>query len=125
MIGALIQLLCLWMNLRARETISRAGVLSAAQWEEFAAQVHLRCALSGLCAAAFLGSFLIGTLAKSRRAARLGEAALLLLLGLGSACFILLPASSAGAMVLGGVLVLLCLAAGVYFFYKRNAHSVS
>ena len=26
--GALIQLLCLWMNLRARETISRAGVLA-------------------------------------------------------------------------------------------------
>ncbi|MEQ2521803.1 hypothetical protein WMO24_15405 [Ruthenibacterium sp. CLA-JM-H11] len=28
LMGALIQLLCLWMNLRARETISRAGVLT-------------------------------------------------------------------------------------------------
>ena len=77
--GAL-QLLCLWMNVQEYGEISAAGVLSASQWADFAAQKNFQCAVNGLLAACFFGVFAVGMLAGSRRAARRLEGALLLLL---------------------------------------------
>ena len=36
--AAVLQLLCLWMNIREYNSISAAGILSASQWAEYAAQ---------------------------------------------------------------------------------------
>ena len=75
---ALTQLGFLWHNVQAYLWVRDAGMLSAEAWQEYAADVWLRCALHGLCAALFGGVLLVGALARSRRAARWGERALLL-----------------------------------------------
>lgn len=71
-IGAFSQLLCLWMNVREYSRIARAGVLSAEQWASYALTAQWQCAVNGVAAACFLGIFLIGTFARSKKEARLG-----------------------------------------------------
>lgn len=75
---ALMQLGLLWHNVQEYLWVRDAGIFSAEAWQEYAADVWLRCALNGLCAALFGGVLLVGALARSRRAARWGERALLL-----------------------------------------------
>ena len=78
--AAVIQLLCLWMDIRKYRDISAAGVLSLSEWERFSAQQLFLCALNGLMAVCFLGIVSIGVLARSQKAARLAEGIFLLLL---------------------------------------------
>ena len=95
-IGAFSQLLCLWMNVREYSRIARAGVLSAEQWASYALTAQWQCAVNGVAAACFLGIFLIGTFARSKKEARLFEGLFLLLLALawGAAALALHPFSS-------------------------------
>lgn len=43
LVAALLQLLCLWMNLQEYNRISDAGFLSASEWADYAAQKGLQC----------------------------------------------------------------------------------
>lgn len=79
---ALMQVGFLWRNVKEYTWVHREGILSAGAWQEYAADVWLRCALHGMCAALFGGVLLVGALAHSRRAARWGEHALLLVVAL-------------------------------------------
>ncbi len=88
---AILQLLCLWMNIREYHRIFTAGILSASEWAGYAASKKWQCAINGVLSSCFLGTFLIGIFAQSQRAARLAESVLLLLLSLawGAAGFVL------------------------------------
>ena len=41
--AGILQLLCLWMNVREYGNVSGAGVLSDLEWERYAAQKGLQC----------------------------------------------------------------------------------
>lgn len=113
--AAILQLLCLWMNLQEYRDLSAAGILSDHAWTGYASQRRLQCALNGVMAACFSGHFLIGILARSQRAARLAEGIFLLLLALawgaaglalqlfspngkGALCVLILVSALAGAV---------------------------
>lgn len=117
---AILQLLFLWMEIREREELFTAGIFSAPTWESYAARSNFSCAVHGLTAALFLGVFLIGLLAGSRRSARLAEGLLLLLLALawGTAGATLGLASQDGGKLLWAFFLLLTLGAGVYDLWK-------
>ena len=71
--AAILQLLCLWMNLQEYHDLSAVGILTGSAWADYAAQKRSQCALNGLLAACFSGHFLIGICAHSPKAARLAE----------------------------------------------------
>ncbi len=77
---AIIQLLCLWMNIQEYNRIFTVGILSTSEWADYAASKNWQCAINGVMAGCFLGTFLIGIFAKSQRTARLAEGVLLLFL---------------------------------------------
>lgn len=58
--AAILQLLCLWINLQEYHDLSAAGILTGSAWADYAAQKRSQCALNGLLAACFSGHFLIG-----------------------------------------------------------------
>ena len=82
----------------------------------------MQCASSGLQAATFLGIFLIGCFAKSKRTARISEGILLLALGVAwSVAGLLMPlTSSRGNTVLWAAITLLALGGGATILW-RNA----
>ena len=80
LVAAILQLLALWMNIREYSNISRIGILSTVEWTSYASQKYWQCAINIVLIICFLGTFLIGAFARSRKGARLGEAFLLLLL---------------------------------------------
>lgn len=82
LVGALSQLLCLWMNIQEYNKISRAGILSASEWASYMAQKNFQCAINGLLAVCFLGIFLIGFFARSQKEMRLIEGLFLVFLAL-------------------------------------------
>lgn len=75
-----LQLVSLAMQISDWQAIAGAGIFSAAEWQRYCAREALHCGCSGLMAAGFLGCFVIGQRAKSRRAARRDEGVLLLAL---------------------------------------------
>ena len=118
--AAVLQLLCLWMNIREYNSISAAGILSASQWAEYAAQKSFQCVLNGMVAAYFSGIFLIGILVHSQKAARLAEGILLLLLAFawGAAGFALPLFSLNGRGIFGVLLLVLMLAGAAYGLWQ-------
>ena len=82
LVGALSQLLCLWMNIQEYNNISRVGILSAAEWANYALEKGWQCGMNGILAACVLGVFLLGIFSRSPKGARLAEGLLLLLLAL-------------------------------------------
>lgn len=78
--AAILQLLCLWMNMREYSDISAAGILSDSEWADYAASKIWECAMNGLLLSCFSGTFLIGIFVQSQRAAWLAEGVYLLLL---------------------------------------------
>ena len=60
--------------------IAGAGIFNAAEWQRYCAGEALHCGCTGLLAAVFLGCFVIGQRAKSRREARRAEGVMLLVL---------------------------------------------
>ena len=106
----------LWTKVREYRYLSGAGIFSAAQWERYAAQAWMQCALAGMLAALFLGVFLIGCLARSRRPARLAEGALLLACALvwGGGLVLLRPALRGMDRFLWGAVLLLALFGGIH-----------
>lgn len=121
---AILQLLCLWMNLREYRSISAAGILSDPAWTDYAAQKRLQCALNGMMAACFSGHFLIGVLARSPKTARLAEGLLLLLLALAwaAACLVLQLFSRNGKGALAALILVSALAGAVCCLlqYRKN-----
>lgn len=75
-----LQLVSLAMQIGDWQAIAGAGIFSAEEWQRYCAREALHCGCSGLMAAGFLGCFVIGQRAKSRRAARRAEGVLLLAL---------------------------------------------
>jgi len=93
LIAAILQLLCLWMNIQEYKEISSIPIFSASELASFAASTKWQCAINGVLLGCFSGTFLIGIFAKSQRAARLAEGILLLALFVawGAAGFVLRP----------------------------------
>jgi len=106
--AAILQLVCLWMNIQEYNSISAAGILSPSEWADYAASKVWQCAMNGVMLTCFSGTFLIGIFVQSQRAARLAEGVLLLLLSFawGAAGFAL-RLFSPGLRGLFGVLILL------------------
>lgn len=75
-----LQLVSLAMQISDWQAIAGAGIFSGSEWQRYCAREALHCGCSGLLAAGFLGCFVIGQRAKSRRAARRAEGVLLLAL---------------------------------------------
>lgn len=80
--AALLQLLCLWMNIQECNDISKAGILSASEWADYVAQKNWQCAINGMMAACCLGTFFVGLFVRSQKEARLIDGLLLLFLAL-------------------------------------------
>lgn len=120
--AAILQFLCLWINIRKFRDVTQAGIFSAAEWENYTAQKGLQCAINGLTAAAFLGSFLIGVLARSRKAARLAEGMLLLCLALfwGAGGLVFHLAVAGSGRVIWILLLLSALGGSVYSFSRSR-----
>lgn len=113
--GGIFELLALWLNVREYNRIAAAGIFSPAAWADYAdSKIHL-CASNGILAILFLGSFLVGNLARSQRSARRAEGLLLLILALGMG--IVLCLSDDGA-VFWVCMMLICLGGVVYSFWK-------
>lgn len=118
--AAILQLLCLWMNVREYREYAAAGILSASAWAVYAAQKIWQCALNGVMAACFSGVFLIGMFAQSQRAARLAEGVLLLLLAAacGGAGMALHLFSRSGKGLLWVLILLIALGGAAYDLWQ-------
>ena len=118
--AAILQLLCLWMNLQEYHDLSAAGILTGSAWADYAAQKRSQCALNGLLAACFSGHFLIGICAHSPKAARLAEGIFLLLLALawGAAGLALQLFSRNGKGALAVLILASALTGAVYSLLK-------
>jgi len=110
------------MNVREYGNVSGAGVLSDLEWERYAAQKGLQCAFNALGAAAFLGIFLIGTWARSKRSARLAEGLFLLVLAFawGIAGIVLPLAAPDGNRIVWAFVLLLALGGGIYSLWTNR-----
>lgn len=120
---AIIELLSLWGNAGQYRKVREAGVLSAAEWARYAGFQQFKCALNGILAAVLLAVFLIGTLAKSRRAARLAEGVILLLaaLAIGGAVLVYRPPLSGAECILALAMLLTAAGAGAFSLFRyRN-----
>ena len=117
--AGLLELALLGMNVREYRFISGAGILSDEAWASFAAQQKLQFVLNGTLAVCFLGTYLIGTLTRSQKQARLAEFFLLLALAIAWAAAIIALRPASGVDRLFGAL-LLCVTAGgaVYSFWR-------
>lgn len=117
---AVLQLLCLWMNIREYHNVSAAGILSVSEWASYAAQKNFQCALNGMMAACFLGIFLIGILAHSQKVARPAEGILLLLLAFawGVTGLALRLFSLSGKGLFGVLILILALGGAAYDLLK-------
>ena len=120
----ILQLINLWINCQEYHKYLQIHerIFSVAEWEQIFAQELMQCASSGLQAATFLGIFLIGCFAKSKRTARISEGILLLALGVAwSVAGLLMPlTSSRGNTVLWAAITLLALGGGATILW-RNA----
>lgn len=119
--AALLQLLCLWVNIREYKGVSGAGILSDFEWARYTAQKSLQFALNGLSAAGFLGIFSIGAAVRSQQAAWLAEGLLLLCMALvWAAAGVTLPlAVKSKSWIVWGLFLLLALG-GVYSLWKSR-----
>lgn len=124
LVAGLGQIVPLWININEYNDISRANILSASAWEQYASRTTMQCALYVALIIIFLGTFLIGALSRSRRSAKLAEGFLLLFFALvwGAAGFLPHLLSSGGNRVLWLVLLLLSLGGAVYSLvrYRRK-----
>ena len=118
--AAILQLLCLWMNLREYNDIAAVGILNASEWASFAVQKIFQCALNGITAACFFGFFLIGILVHSQKALRLAEGILLLFLAFawGATGLSLQLFSLHGKGLFSIILFILMLAGAAYGFLQ-------
>ena len=78
--AGVLQLVSLAMQINDWIDLAGAGIFSAAEWQRYCAGEALHCGCTGLLAAVFLGCFVIGQRAKSRRASRRAEGVMLLVL---------------------------------------------
>lgn len=118
----ILMLVCLWRNVQEYRNLAGADIFSPAQWARYTAQSGFQCAGNGLAAAVFLGSFLIGTLARSPRAAMLAEGALLLILALGwgaAGYFFRLAAADVDG-VFWALILMLALVGGIHSLWKSR-----
>ena len=117
---AIIQLLCLWMNVQEYNKIFRAGILNDTEWADYAASKIWQCALNGVMAGCFLGTFLIGIFAKCQRTARLLEGMLLLLLFFvcGTVGFTLHIFSLSGKGLVWTLILLIAFGGAIYDFWQ-------
>jgi len=118
--AAVLQLLCLWMNIQEYHSISAAGILSASQWADYAASKIWQCAMNGVMLTCFFGTFLIGVFVQSQRAARLAEGVLLLLLSFawGAAGFALHLFSPDLRGLFGVLILLIAFGGAVYDLWR-------
>ncbi len=123
LVGGISELLLLWANIRNYRLFAGSDFFTAAQWAELGAGLAAERAVNGVLACCLLGSFLVGILAGSERAARLAQGVLLLLMalslgaaGLGLGLF---SVSKWGAFFLA--IFLLCLGGAVYDLWKYRA----
>jgi len=117
--AAVLQILCLWMNVREYNRIFAAGILSASEWEAYAASKIWQCALNGLLVYCFAGSFMIGMFVKSRREARMAETVFSLILALawGAAGFLLHLFSASAKGAVWALILLIAIGGAVYNFW--------
>lgn len=115
--GGIIELLALWLNVREYNRVAAAGIFSPAAWADYAdSKIHL-CASNGILAILFLGSFLVGNLARSQRSARRAEGRLLLFTAL-AAGIVLCLSPAEGSAVFWAAVMLACLGGAAYSFWK-------
>lgn len=116
-----LQLLLLRSGIHDYRILAAAGVFSPEELRAYLLQQSFSCTLSGSLAFLFLGLFLIGTFARSRRAADLSGAVLFLLLFCGLAVcglafgFYKAPASISALWI---VYLLLSLFGSLYDVYR-------
>lgn len=111
-----LQLASLRMNIQEYQDIYDAGIFSASEWEIYAAEQIWRCILNGTLAACLLGIFVTGRFAKNRKAAKLMEGLLLLIMatllaGMGMRLQLYL---SGGKCIVWLLLVLIALGGAIY-----------
>ena len=76
--AAIGQGLLLYEKIREYQFVVEAGIFSEEELLQYMAQQRFSCLISGVAILGFLGIFLIGSIAKSKRGARLVEALLLI-----------------------------------------------
>lgn len=114
--AGVMQLICLWMNIREYQEIAAAGIFSAAELANIASSKYLQCALNGLLAGIFFGTILIGMCVRSKRESRRAEGILFLVLSVvwGTAGAILHTFSLSGRGISWVLILLLMLGGTVY-----------
>lgn len=122
LVAALLQLLCLWMNIQEYNDILNAGILSPSEWANYASQKIWQCAINVLMTACLMGVFLVGVFARSKKAAQLMEGLLLLLFALawGVAGFALHPFSSIGRGLFWSIILLISFGGAVHGFWQYS-----
>ena len=102
-----------WKRPRAKWFVLAGGIIEADYADS---KIHL-CASNGILAILFLGSFLVGNLARSQRSARRAEGRLLLFTAL-AAGIVLCLSPAEGSAVFWAAVMLACLGGAAYSFWK-------
>lgn len=126
LIAGILQIISLWLNIQEYKDFANVKdrIFSSAAWDTYAVQQSFQCAMNGFIAASFIGVFLIGTLARSQKVARMAESVLLLVLALiwGIVGFALQIASQSTTKIIWGLLLIVIFSGSIYTFWKgRNS----
>lgn len=122
LIAGVLQIISLSLNIQEYKDVAGTRIFSSSVWDSYAVQQSFQCAINGFSAALFLGVFLIGIIARSKKVARIAEGVLLLVLALvwGGVGFVLRITSQNGIKIIWGLLLLLTFCGGVYNLWKRQ-----
>lgn len=122
LIAGLLQVATLWLLVQEYRDVAAAGILSSTAWESYAVQQSFTCAINGMTATVFLGIFLIGTFARSRKMARMAEGTFLLVLALvwGVVGFVLRLTTQGGIRISWALLLVAALVGSVFTFWKSH-----
>lgn len=120
--AGILQLLALGLNIIDYSRISAVAgkIFTDSGWTEYTADTIQTCAIKGIAALCFLGVFLIGRLARSKRASQRAEGILFLFLALGTGIALwgcsLYPAG--GKVIFWACMTLACLGGAAYCFWR-------
>lgn len=115
----LLQIWVLKDNIQSYLVCSQAEIFSPAEWEKYAVGKQFACVSNVMLVTLFIGSFLIGIFAKSKKAEIISNCTLLILMTL-EIClsFLIFRPTMTGMGILWAVLAVLCLGLTAFNIYN-------
>lgn len=123
--AAIAEIWIFWDDLTEYQTVLSLNIYSASAWNQYAVHQKSECMLDALIAAALIGIFLIGALARSKKSARLAESLLVLSMAAAIGIWMLVcyPQLSLSLTAVFLVILAITLVGGFYLLsqYRKTA----